>query len=71
LQGKVEPAVIERVARIRDTGLEAVELVHASTASSLLERTQAFKARSSDVGLRDVLYAVSFDKMPGKLGSGR
>jgi hypothetical protein len=71
LQGKVDDTVIERIARIRDTGLEAIELIQANTAASILQRTQDFKARRSDVRLRDVGYAIAFNKMPGKLGSGR
>ena len=71
LRGKVDDSVIECIDRIRGTGLEATELIQASTAASLLDRTQAFKARSSDVRFRDLGYAIAFNKMPGKLGPGR
>ncbi len=71
LRDKVDDTVIDRITRIRDTGLEAIELTHAGVAQSLLDRTRDFKAGSSDIRKRDVAYAVAFDKMPGKPGSGR
>ena len=70
LKGKVDDSVIDGIGRIRATGIEAIELTQAGVAASILERTQTFKARSSDVRKRDLVYAVALDKMPRKLRSG-
>ena len=71
LRGKVPDAVVDKIAEVQGAFLEGGSLIHAVTTGGIFERIQQFKAPSSEVRFRDVVYSVGADKIPRKLTDGR
>lgn len=67
LRGKAPDAVVDKLAEVQGAFLEGAALIHAVTTGGIFDRAQQFKAPSSEVGFRDVVYSVACDKVPRRL----
>jgi hypothetical protein len=67
LRGKVPDAVVDKLAEVQGAFLEGAALIHAVTTGAIFDRAQQFKAPSSEVRFRDVVYSVAFDKVSRRL----
>lgn len=67
MRGKAPDAVVDKLAEVQGAFLEGAALIHAVTTGGIFDRAQNFKAPSSEVGFRDVVYSVAFDKVPRRL----
>jgi hypothetical protein len=70
LRGKVDDAVVAKIAEVQSAFLEGASLIHAVATGAVFERVQQFKAPACHVRFRDVAYSVLADKLPPKLGAG-
>jgi len=70
MRGKVDESVIAKVEEVRQTSLEALDLINATGAAALLERVRGFKGWDSRVGKRDLVVGYLTNKVPSRLDRG-